>query len=84
MSCQLEIFFLLAFVQQDEDEIEAGEQSCREVDILLRCFSRVVSEWGKDYLLYRGLAAARTEVRALSVVVMPAFAMETVCCSITS
>jgi hypothetical protein len=31
-----------------------------------------------------GLAAARTEVLALSVVVMPALAMETVCCSITS
>lgn len=33
---------------------------------------------------HAGLAAARTEVRALSVVVMPALAMETVCCSITS
>lgn len=28
-----------------------------------------------------GLAAARIEVRALRVVIMPALAMETVCCS---
>ena len=28
-----------------------------------------------------GLAAARMEVRALRVVIMPALAMETVCCS---
>lgn len=31
----------------------------------------------------RGLAAARMEVRALRVVVIPALAIETVCCSIT-
>ena len=31
-----------------------------------------------------GLAAARIEVRALRVVMMPALAIETVCCSITS
>lgn len=31
-----------------------------------------------------GLAAARIEVRALSVVMIPALAMETVCCSYTS
>ena len=36
------------------------------------------------YLPYRGFAAARTEVRALSDVVMPAFAIETVCYSMTS
>jgi hypothetical protein len=35
------------------------------------------------YLPYAGLAAARTDVRALSVVVMPALAIDTVCCSIT-
>jgi hypothetical protein len=35
------------------------------------------------YLPYAGLAAARTEVRALSVVVMPALAIDTVCCSMT-
>mmetsp|Transcript_6381 Transcript_6381/g.13925 ORF Transcript_6381/g.13925 Transcript_6381/m.13925 type:complete len:253 (-) Transcript_6381:1012-1770(-) len=42
---------------------------------------------GVLFVLYRekaGLAAARTDVRALSVVVMPALAIETVCCSITS
>ena len=33
------------------------------------------------YLLPTGLAAARIEVRALSVVMMPALAIETVCCS---
>ena len=32
---------------------------------------------------YRGFAAARTAQRALRVVVMPALAMDTVCCSIT-
>lgn len=35
------------------------------------------------YLPYRGLAAASTAALALSVVVMPAFAILTVCCSIT-
>ena len=35
------------------------------------------------HLPMRGLAAARIDVRALSVVVMPALAMEIVCCSIT-
>ena len=37
---------------------------------------------GKLYLPEGGLAAARTEVRDLSMVVMPALAMEIVCCSI--
>lgn len=36
------------------------------------------------YLPKRGLAAASTEVRALRLVVIPALAIETVCCSITS
>jgi len=36
------------------------------------------------YRLSAGLADARTEVRALSVQMMPALATETVCCSITS
>jgi hypothetical protein len=34
-----------------------------------------------SYRLLMGLAAARIEVRALRVVMIPAFAMETVCCS---
>lgn len=33
------------------------------------------------YLLPTGLAPARMDVRALSVVMMPALAIETVCCS---
>src|ERR1700761_7766184 len=36
------------------------------------------------YLLPMGLAEARMLVRALRVVMMPAFAIETVCCSMTS
>ena len=36
------------------------------------------------YLPYKGLAAAKIEVLALRVVVIPAFAIETVCCYITS
>jgi len=36
------------------------------------------------YLPYRGLAAARTDVLAFRVVVIPALAIETVCYSITS
>lgn len=36
-----------------------------------------------SYRLLMGLAAARIEVRALRVVMIPAFAMETVCCSYT-
>lgn len=35
------------------------------------------------YLPYKGLAAAKMEVLAFSVVVIPAFAIETVCCYIT-
>lgn len=35
------------------------------------------------YLPYRGFAAANTAARAFRVVVMPAFAILTVCCSIT-
>jgi hypothetical protein len=41
---------------------------------------------GVRFLSYRphaGLAAAMSVVRVLSVVVMPALAMDTVCCSIT-
>ena len=33
------------------------------------------------YLDSTGLAAARMEVRAFKVVIIPAFAIETVCCS---
>ena len=36
------------------------------------------------YLPYIGLAAAKTEVLAFNVVVIPALAIDTVCCSITS
>eukprot|EP00960_Hanusia_phi_P036245 752220-Hanusia_phi.AAC.4 len=36
------------------------------------------------YRPYAGLAAAKTDVLALREVVMPALAMETVCCSMTS
>jgi hypothetical protein len=36
------------------------------------------------YLPYRGFAAAKIEVRAFKVVVIPALAIETVCCYITS
>ena len=36
------------------------------------------------YRPYKGFAAARMEVRALRVVVIPAFEIEIVCCSMTS
>lgn len=36
-----------------------------------------------SYFEPTGLAAARMDVRALRVVMIPAFAMETVCCSYT-
>src|SRR5271156_2334837 len=36
------------------------------------------------YLPYKGFAAARIEVRAFKVVVIPALEMEMVCCSMTS
>ncbi len=36
-----------------------------------------------SYRPYAGLAAASSVVRVLSVVVMPALAIDTVCCSIT-
>ena len=41
---------------------------------------RVIGHF-KLYFEPTGFAAARIDVRALSVVMMPAFAMETVCCS---
>ena len=43
---------------------------------MLRVIGRLTS-----YLEPTGLAAARTDVRALRVVIIPAFAIETVCCS---
>ena len=43
---------------------------------MLRVMGRSTS-----YLEPTGLAAARIDVRALRVVMMPAFAIETVCCS---
>lgn len=36
------------------------------------------------YLPYNGLAAAKIAARAFKLVVIPAFAIDTVCCSITS
>lgn len=36
------------------------------------------------YLPYLGFAAAKTAVLAFNVVIIPAFVIETVCCSITS
>ena len=44
---------------------------------MLRVIGRLTS-----YLEPTGLAAARTDVRALRVVIIPAFAIETVCCSL--
>ena len=44
---------------------------------MLRVIGKLTS-----YLEPTGLAAARTDVRALSVVMIPAFAIETVCCSL--
>jgi hypothetical protein len=37
--------------------------------------------WSTSYFEPTGFAAARIDVRALSVVMMPALAIETVCCS---
>ena len=44
---------------------------------MLRVIGRLTS-----YLEPTGLAAARTDVRALRVVIIPAFAIDTVCCSL--
>ena len=41
-------------------------------------------DWRGSYREDLGFAAARTEVRAFNVAMIPAFATETVCCSITS
>lgn len=48
---------------------------------------RLILSTGDNFGLYRpynGLAAARIEVRALSVVDIPALEIDIVCCSITS
>jgi hypothetical protein len=48
---------------------------------------RLIFLCGVYFLLYRpynGLAAAKIEVLAFKLVVIPAFAIETVCCYITS
>lgn len=48
---------------------------------------KLIFLWGEIVLLYRpytGLAAAKIEVLALRVVVIPALAIEIVCCYITS
>lgn len=48
---------------------------------------RFIFLWGVYFLLYlpyKGLAAARIEDLAFKVVVIPALAIDTVCCYITS
>ena len=48
---------------------------------------KLIFAWGVNflsYLPYEGLAAASTDVLVFKVAVMPAFAMETVYCSMTS
>jgi len=55
-------------------------RSKREMRVGGRSMLRVMGQL-RLYLLPTGLAAARIEVRALSVVMMPALAIETVCCS---
>ena len=56
------------------------KRSNREMRVGGRSILRVTVSFGL-YFEPIGLAAARMEVRALSVVMMPAFAIETVCCS---
>lgn len=41
----------------------------------------LITVWSLSYFEPIGLAAARTDVRALRVVIIPALAIETVCCS---
>jgi hypothetical protein len=52
----------------------------REIKVGGKSMLRVTGRSG-SYLEPTGLAAARIEVRALSVVMIPALAMDTVCCS---
>lgn len=44
MASQLKILFVVASVQQDEDEIETGEKGCWQVDILLGRLRRIISK----------------------------------------
>jgi hypothetical protein len=55
-------------------------RSNREMRVGGRSMLRVMGR-STSYLEPTGLAAARMDVRALRVVMMPAFAIETVCCS---
>lgn len=60
----------------------SGECACVSGEIRLGICSKIYGV--QPYLSYLpegGLAAARTEVRDLSMVVIPALAMEIVCCS---
>jgi hypothetical protein len=51
-----------------------------------RAAGRLMFLWGVSFLLYlpyKGFAAAKIDVLALSVVTIPALAIETVCCYMT-
>ena len=61
-------------IKNEIRKVKSGNLGWRQIDV--SCDGKSGS-----YLDPTGLAAARMEVRALRVVMMPALAMETVCCS---
>ena len=88
---------LVVLVLNDEDHIETRQDSRLEVDVLLSCHQLHPSPQPKSkkertspglfmssYLPNTGFAAASTLVLELRMVVMPALAIEIVCCSIAS
>ncbi|OBZ79856.1 hypothetical protein A0H81_00483 [Grifola frondosa] len=86
---------LIMLVFHDKDHVEPRQDRCLEVDILRRDPSATgaphrtgqLTSPGlrpSSYRPHTGFAAASTLVREFSTVVMPAFAMEIVCCSIAS
>ena len=83
------------FVLDDEDHVKSGKDSRLEVDVLFIVVSENSSPMRSQkrtspglrpssYLPHTGLAAAKTLVLELRTVVIPAFAIEMVCCSIAS
>ena len=68
----------LAYLVQDQvNQIKSRHESGRELNVLHNDLFGL-------YRLSTGLAEARMEVRALRVQMIPALAIDTVCCSITS
>ena len=93
--CDHPVVFFVHVVGDYEKKIKTGEKGVRKSDVLVGIFVDIIlesisseqssyEEESRSTCPYIGFAAATTLHLALRVVCMPAFAMVTVCCSITS